>query len=299
MTSLRCCKEREEEFRRHANNENSSLAADWCSITDTWTFRGGSGERSERVFKSLARKAARGINGIPSADAWKAWLDSLRQEEFGFEVRFRHSSAYNQKRRDYVAQSVEAIQVVEGIVETVALLDGSLETRTRVEGITGTIERVFETSADFCLELGSHGPPDATEEVQPGAKAEAQTTVKGEGIHQVGAVTPTVALASQGAPPTAPLKKRLREEHTKAKRRDPKYADIYTALRQIAEARPTSHEEVFRALEGRTRLPHAQPFVSSGGWLAGFKRNKPAARSWLSRAWSGLDLRPFPRGPKQ
>lgn len=234
-----------------------------------------------------------------SADAWKAWLDSLRQGECGFEVRFVHSGAYNQKRRDYMAESGEAIPVVQGNVETVALLDGSVETRTRVEGITGTIERIFETSADFCLELGSHAPPDATEEVQPDAKAEARTTGKSKGIHQVDAVTQTVSTASQDASSTAPLKKPFHEEHTKAKRRDPKYADIYTALRQIAESRPRSHEEVFRSLEGRTRLPHAEPFVSSSGWLAGFKRNKPAARSWLSSAWSRLNLRPFPRGPKQ
>jgi hypothetical protein len=172
MTSSRFWKEREEEFRRHANDENSSLAADWYSITDAWTFRGGSVERSERIFKSLARKAARGLKGTLGADACKAWLDSLRHGEYNFELRFRHGGAYNQKRLDYLAQSGEAVPVIEGIVETVALLDGSVETRTRVEGITGTIERIFETSADFCLELGSHAPPDATGVIAPDANAE-------------------------------------------------------------------------------------------------------------------------------
>jgi hypothetical protein len=169
MTGSRFWKEREEEFRRHVNDENRSLAADWNSITDAWTFRGGSVERSERIFESLARKAARGLKGTPGADACKSWLDSLRQGEYNFELRFRHGGAYNQKRREYLAQSGEAVPVVEGIVETVALLDGSVETRTRLEGITGTIERIFETSADFCLELGSHAPPDATDEAQPNA----------------------------------------------------------------------------------------------------------------------------------
>ena len=166
MTSSRFWKEREEEFRRHANDENSSLAADWYSITDAWTFRGGSVERSERIFKSLARKAARGLRGNLGADPCKAWLDSLRDQGYHFELRFRQGGAYNQKRLDYLARSGEALPVVEGVVETVTLLDGSVETRTCVEGITGTIERIFDTSADFCLELGSHAAPDAPEQAQ-------------------------------------------------------------------------------------------------------------------------------------
>ena len=166
MTSSRFWKEREEEFRRHANDENSSLAADWYSITDAWTFRGGSVERSERIFKSLARKAARGLRGNLGADPCKAWLDSLRDQGYHFELRFRQGGAYNQKRLDYLAQSGEAVPVVEGVVETVTLLDGSVETRTCVEGITGTIERIFDTSADFCLELGSHAAPDAPEQAE-------------------------------------------------------------------------------------------------------------------------------------
>jgi hypothetical protein len=132
MASSRFWKEREEEFRRHANDENNSLAADWYSITDSWTFRGGSVGRSERIFKSLARKAARGLKGNLAADACKSWLDALRHGEYGFELRFRHGGAYNQKRLDYLRQSGEAVPVVEGVVETVTLPDGSAETRTRV-----------------------------------------------------------------------------------------------------------------------------------------------------------------------
>ena len=64
MASSKFWKEREEEFRRHANDENNSLAADWYSITDSWTFRGGSVGRSERIFQSLAREAARGLKAI-------------------------------------------------------------------------------------------------------------------------------------------------------------------------------------------------------------------------------------------
>jgi len=130
---------------------------------------------------------------------------------------------------------------------------------------------------------------------------EAQPTGKddGQGIHQAGAVTPPVSAGSQSAPPTAPLKRPFHEENPRPKKRDLKYAAVDAALRQIAEARPRSHEEVFRSLEGRTCIPNAEPFLSARGWLAGFKRNKPTARAWLSRAWYRLNLPPFPRGPKQ
>src|SRR4051794_21157771 len=140
MASSMFWKQREEDFRRHANDESNSLAADWYSITDSWTFRGGSVGRSERIFKSLARMAARGLKGNLGADACKCWLDALRHGEYGFELRFRHGGAYNQKRLDYLRLSGEAVPLVEGIVETVTLPDGSAETRTRVEGITGTID---------------------------------------------------------------------------------------------------------------------------------------------------------------
>src|SRR3954447_26069346 len=94
MASSRFWKQREEDFRRHANDESNSLAADWYSITDSWTFRGGSVGLSERIFKSLARMAARGLKGNLGADACKCWLDALRHGEYGFELRFRHGGAY-------------------------------------------------------------------------------------------------------------------------------------------------------------------------------------------------------------
>jgi hypothetical protein len=73
---------------------------------------------------------------------------------------------------------------------------------------------------------------------------------------------------------------------------------IDQALRQIAEVQPKGHEEVFRLLEGRAKVPDAKPFASTGEWTSGFRRDKAAARAWLSKAWSRLNLPPFPRGPK-
>ena len=60
--------------------------------------------------------------------------------------------------------------MVEGIADTVALPDGSVETRRLVEAFTGTIPHIFETSADFCLELSSHAPSETKEDAQSDAK---------------------------------------------------------------------------------------------------------------------------------
>ena len=81
-------------------------------------------------------------------------------------------------------------------------------------------------------------------------------------------------------------------------RRKPKYTLIDKALEQIAESRPTTQEEIFRSLEGRVAAPLAEPFKSARGWVAGFRLDPVAARSWLSKRWAVLNLPPLPRGPK-
>jgi hypothetical protein len=84
----------------------------------------------------------------------------------------------------------------------------------------------------------------------------------------------------------------------KSVRASVRYAEIDRTLREIAISHPKNHREVFRALDGRTQIPYAQPFLSAKGWLAGFQANPKAAQAWLSKAWSRLHLPPFPRGPK-
>ena len=89
-----------------------------------------------------------------------------------------------------------------------------------------------------------------------------------------------------------------RNDKRKRVRRNAKYEGIDEALREIAKSRPKAHEEVFQALEGRSKLPNAEPFKTAGGWHAGFKKDAVAARAWLSKAWSRLNLPAFLRGPK-
>ena len=71
-------------------------------------------------------------------------------------------------------------------------------------------------------------------------------------------------------------------------RRRPKSSAEDVELRRIAESRPESHEDMFHALDGRVNVSRAKPFANAGGWMNGFKRDKPAARAWLSRAWTRL-----------
>lgn len=82
-------------------------------------------------------------------------------------------------------------------------------------------------------------------------------------------------------------------------KRSVRYETIDTALKQIADSRPRTQEEIFEQLQTRqVRHPPVEPFLAAGGWMAGFKGNEIAARSWLSKRWSNLSLPPLPRGPK-
>jgi hypothetical protein len=83
-------------------------------------------------------------------------------------------------------------------------------------------------------------------------------------------------------------------------RRNANYETIDLALREISEARPKDHQEVFRFLQDRkVPIPNRKPFKPAGGWLRGFQQNRPAAAAWLSQAWGRLGLPTFARGPKK
>ena len=82
-------------------------------------------------------------------------------------------------------------------------------------------------------------------------------------------------------------------------RRNARYDRIAAALKQISKSQPHTQEEIFRTLDQRRApVPLAEPFRSARAWVAGFGRNRVAARAWLSKWWSQLDLPPLARGPK-
>jgi hypothetical protein len=109
------------------------------------------------------------------------------------------------------------------------------------------------------------------------------------------------AVESAQMPPTQePQGPRESRKAKKPARRNAKYEGIDKVLREIAEARPKRHEEVFRQLDDRNvAIPNRQPFKSAGGWLKGFQRNRHSASAWLSQAWGRLNLPAFPRGPQK
>jgi hypothetical protein len=91
----------------------------------------------------------------------------------------------------------------------------------------------------------------------------------------------------------------VRSKPTKPVRRNTSYEKIDKALQAIAESRPCTQEEILTLLDGRCKVfPPAEPFATAFGWMAGFRRDKTAARAWLSKRWRELNLPPLPRGPK-
>ena len=106
---------------------------------------------------------------------------------------------------------------------------------------------------------------------------------------------PTIGVSHKQAQPP----KSSRGAKTPVRRRNRRYLAIDEALRQIEESKPKTHEEIFRLLDQRrVRIPFAEPFQEAGGWMAGFRRNKKAARPWLSKRRNMLDFDPLPMGPK-
>jgi hypothetical protein len=97
-----------------------------------------------------------------------------------------------------------------------------------------------------------------------------------------------------------PAAKTPRSSTRRRRRRNDKYLEIESALREIAEARPKSHQKVFASLEERkVPVPNCEPFKTARGWLKGVSKDPHRAAKWLSTTWGQLELPPFPRGPKK
>jgi len=90
-----------------------------------------------------------------------------------------------------------------------------------------------------------------------------------------------------------------RSKAKKPGKRNRRYRAIDEALKKIAETQPSSQEDVFELLDGRAKVPPAEPFTAAGGWTAGFRQDPAAARAWLSKRWHQLGLDPLVRGPKK
>lgn len=126
------------------------------------------------------------------------------------------------------------------------------------------------------------------------------------GIEEAGGITHEADAAEPKGndPPTAVRQESSASEKQSRKakklvRRNQSYRVIDRALKEIAESRPNTQIEVFQWLDGRhVVIPLAEPFMAARGWMAGFQRDAPAARTWLSKRWAELNLLRLPRGPK-
>jgi hypothetical protein len=147
-------------------------------------------------------------------------------------------------------------------------------------------ERALRLKALECSPSG-YLPSSDTEAVAMCGSSDAEALRSGEDV-------PERVAAAKDQPASM-------ETHISKKlvRRNSTYEKIDEALREISEARPMNHEEVFRFLDGRKVLtPNRKPFKAAGGWLKGFEQSRHSAGVWLSQAWTRLGLPPFARGPK-
>lgn len=136
---------------------------------------------------------------------------------------------------------------------------------------------------------------------------EALRIVRPPGAIRRGGV-PGIGIANQSLGPDsaqvlrAQSPQELRKDRSGKKpvRRNVRYERIDRALREISEARPKNHEEVFRFLDDRkVAVPNRKSFKAKGGWVKAFQQNRHSASAWLSQAWGRLGLPAFARGPKK
>jgi hypothetical protein len=138
------------------------------------------------------------------------------------------------------------------------------------------VKRLFEASANLCLDFEARSAP-SKDETEPSNRFATESLGKAKFVQE----------------------SRTGSSAKLSGRRNAKYEEIDAALMGAAESKPKTHQEVFRALDGRTAVPNAKPFSTARGWWAGFERDPVRARAWLSKQWSRLRLPSFPRGPKK
>jgi len=171
--------EREDEFRRHNTPRNSQLSAVWYSLDGTWSFHSAPGnaaatKAARQVFQSLAQLAVKGLAGACRAESWLDWLEALRRatdrstgECLYSKVSQKGSYRLGESELERIARSGERIPAG-GLVEFVVARQpegeadrstdrvpscADAEMRKVWDTTAETIENLFASSANFCLEL--------------------------------------------------------------------------------------------------------------------------------------------------
>ena len=189
MASSRRYRECSKDFKENDTEQNRFLWAQWNPLTEVWTFRGpGAGGEPEKTFKALAKKAARGLpdsEGIAECDLWKVWLDTLRNEKRNFEESPIQATLSTQEWDKLALPAtkgvVESLMITDKMAESIRQLGfsaepGTTKTQRRFEGIAGVIRDLFETSANYCLELEAGLPHPQSRRTTADGVASAQAT---------------------------------------------------------------------------------------------------------------------------
>lgn len=166
----------------------------------------------------------------------------------------------------------------------------NLRSQQRTGGSAGANATVL-TGRDGKVEKTPFAPDEA------GGLQSAELKLEGSRDTRLGLRGPTPELLNRKT--LANRAKEIGRTVKKPVRRNAKYELIDKALREISEAHPKNHAEVFRILDDREiLLPNRKSFKTAGGWTRGFQRNPHEASAWLSTAWKRLGLAAFARGPK-
>ncbi|MGA2435466.1 MAG: hypothetical protein ABSG25_09285, partial [Bryobacteraceae bacterium] len=161
----------EEDFLRYRTDENEKLIVRWeASFDDVWTFEGPL--YCVRVFKALAKQAGYGLSSKNGPDAWKDWLDALRQNGFDSRVPLTREELGSRQERQ-VRRLLEASEgrgrgvLGRAIMRRQAERAGSA--MLSFEASSGVINTPFRNSALFCLELtvDASTKPDEPDENTP------------------------------------------------------------------------------------------------------------------------------------
>src|ERR1700691_1606012 len=88
----------EQDFLRYSNEENEKLVVRWDSTHgDVWSFEGA--PDCARAFKALARQGGFGLTRKRGIDAWKDWLEALRENGYDSRVTQTHEVLVAEQER--------------------------------------------------------------------------------------------------------------------------------------------------------------------------------------------------------
>lgn len=154
-------RQRRDDFREYNTGGKAQLNAYWSSLRHTWILS-GSGE-AEKNFKSLAALAMQGIQHRRQGEPWALWLDELRRAGRHY-TESKGSYTLSQEALEDPAKFGVERPAVRGVLRTglasakemkeLAGIDRpKLFAQWDYRGVSVTVDSLFGTSADLCLDF--------------------------------------------------------------------------------------------------------------------------------------------------